>query len=355
MGFSPRTWSRRFGVGAAAVTAAVAVGIPVATAVTVGSGGMFHAGPASEGPTQRCTVNSVHEAPDGKKYMVTAGHCGQDQNQQNLNEGTVFDPATGEEYGRFVVTKNDFGSEGQDIYLKDYAVVELDDDTELRPGVSSSVSMLPFIPASPNLPLDHISTTKPGDIVYKDGATSGRTPGVTLYESDNYYVVATVGLPGDSGGVLHDGKGGNVAITSRSVVWLPLTFWQRSDTAFDEIQQADGYDLGGDTPTSSTGAASDGLPTDEQVLQDVTSDVAAGAQQFVDNTVTQATSAIPDVPAAPQAITADAQAITADAQATVDSAVDQVQSAVADAQPQFQDAAVNVENQFNSAVSQFLP
>lgn len=249
---------KKFGLVAATAVAAGAVLVPAAQAVTVGAGDGYYIGGDREA-VARCSVNSVYEV-DGEKYMLTAGHC--------FNYGAMDGALTPADGTRTVYSGEDQTDrigvivaentvlegtiDGQEGPVTDWTVVKLDPDVELRTGTVHSkahgvTGLLPvleeatgvdLVPQSPDMPLDGtVSHAVAGENVYRDGNTSGRTGGMVLTSDDREATVVTWGIPGDSGGVLHDGKGTNLGITSRSAVYLPLSMYAHTDVNVREAQE----------------------------------------------------------------------------------------------------------------------
>lgn len=220
-------------------------------AFALGAGDNYRVGNTGEESIAACSVNSVHTDPDtGKHYMLTAGHCVDPKaSDGELKEGRVvaYDRKTGREIGR--VIGHDFSVNNSNSDSRDWAVIELNDNVKLDKGVDSrfmEVYTGNLFPASKNLPLDgRVSHAAAGERVYRDGGTSGRTAGVVLDSADNgEAIVLTWALPGDSGGVLHDGKGTNLGVTSRSAVYLPLSVYNHTDAQVAAAEAETGVNLG---------------------------------------------------------------------------------------------------------------
>lgn len=246
MGFS--TFGK-MGVATMGIVAASAL-FPGA-AFALGAGNNYRVGNTGEGSIAACSVNSVHTDPDtGKHYMLTAGHCVDPKaSDEELKNGRVvaYDRKTGREIGR--VIGHDFSVNNSNSDSRDWAVIELNDSVKLDKGVDSrfmEVYTGNLFPASKNLPLGgRVSHAAAGERVYRDGGTSGRTSGVVLNDSDNgETTVLTWALPGDSGGVLHDSKGTNLGVTSRSAVYLPLSVYNHTDAQVAAAEAETGVNLG---------------------------------------------------------------------------------------------------------------
>lgn len=220
-------------------------------AFALGAGDNYRIGNTGEGSVAACSVNSVHTDPDtGKHYMLTAGHCVDPKaSDGELKNGRVvaYDRKTGREIGR--VIGHDFSVNNSNSDSRDWALIQLNDNVKLDKGVDSrfmEVYTGNLFPASKNLPLDgRVSHAAAGERVYRDGGTSGRTAGVVLDSADNgEAIVLTWALPGDSGGVLHDGKGTNLGVTSRSAVYLPLSVYNHTDAQVAAAEAETGVNLG---------------------------------------------------------------------------------------------------------------
>lgn len=351
--FNSRRASR---AGAITLSIAAAAALaPSALAVTVGAGDKYHVGNPGEDVIGACTINSIHEGADGKRYAMTAGHCASEV--PGLKDGediVVVDPETGEEYGKFT----HYTMEGDLTDLHDFALVELDDSVEVRDGVTSTASLgtdlgIPKEQAtSPVAPVERIGTAAPGDIVYKDGSTSGRTAGVVLYTDTESTMVLTVAIPGDSGGILHDGQGTNVGITSQSMIILPIAIWQRSDRATEQLAE-EGYELQTEVdPYTGTeyNPLAEAAEKEQELYDRWGVDAPAMSGESVTETVVnvdqqlaQSVEQVNDFQQDPQ------QAV----EANVAAAQQQVQNDVAAAQQQFTDASNQVANDINAGVQQF--
>lgn len=358
--------SRRAGAIALSV-AATATLAPSAFAATVGAGDKYHVSNPGEDAIAACTINSVHEGADGKRYAMTAGHCASEV--PGLKEGediVVIDPETGEEYGKFV----HYTMEGDILDLHDYALIELDDSVEVRDGVTSTASIGTQVgipkewATSPVAPVEHIGTAASGDIVYKDGSTSGRTPGVVLYTDEESTMVLTVALPGDSGGILHDGKGANVGVTSQSMMVLPIAVWQRSDRANEQLAE-EGYELQTEVDPYNgpeNNPLADAMEWEKDLYERWGIEYPSSASDAsvtetvvnVDQQLAQSVEQVNDFQQNPQqAVEENVTSAQQQVQSDIAVVEQQVQNDVATAEQQITEASNQIANDINAGVQQF--
>lgn len=278
--------SRAAVAGAATITMAAAL---PSSAFALGAGDGYQVGNTGKSPTASCSVNSVHTGSDGKKYMVTAGHCVDELSKT----GDVTAYHDGKEIGHVVGHKVNI-AEGADP-SEDWALIELNDDVVLDEGVDSRFGETyigPVLPSSSNKPLNSVGSANAGDVVYRDGATTGRTPGIVAGNSGSgETTVITYAIPGDSGGVLHDGEGTNLGITSRSAVYLPVSVYNDSDVQFSQIEKETGVGLGEEGTSSDTGEESGvvvPVPDNLQPASDAITKAATDAAFAVDDSLVDA-------------------------------------------------------------------
>lgn len=208
--------------------------VPAATA-PVGTGGCPGVRPGSRLLTEfgLCTLNFLFRAPDGTRYIGTAGHC------ISTGEGATGTPtekvwppgsgpaardADGRRIGEFAYgTLQSRGTGLAIVYTKNFALIRLD------PGVEASPEMCYF-----GGPHGLSATDTAGPLVlqyYGNGDTIGTVlparSGVAQGTDPDYIYATGLALPGDGGsGVMTaDGLAIGILVTNgpHGVGWTALT------------------------------------------------------------------------------------------------------------------------------------
>lgn len=175
------------------VAAAPAPAAPAA--ITVGSGSPIHM-PQPDGQVGACTVAGVGNDKFGNKVALTAGHCGK--------VGDKVTTASGKPLGTYAASVMNVNGVVQFNKL-DYAFIKLNNNVQFK-----TVTSLAPKGISPNKPTL-------GQVVCKDGITTGVTCGALLGASRTEGAGYQFTYFGDSGGpVTMNGK--LVGVTSRTIL-----------------------------------------------------------------------------------------------------------------------------------------
>lgn len=209
--------------GAAVAAAAVVV---TSGAASVSSAATTHAGDTliieTADGASRCSLAYVAGSGD-QLYGVSAGHCadpevvgGEPTRITNYDGDVLWEPSAGP-----IRYRDDSGMIGPGATVTDYSVFPLVKGTANNGRVSSTPvvgivevdQLLKQFATSPALPVGApvpVSDVRPGDIVCKDGSSTGRTCGpvisVNNATQDIFALIPAIG--GDSGAALTVNRGG---------------------------------------------------------------------------------------------------------------------------------------------------
>lgn len=229
----------------------------VASAATVGAGDGIEI--AGKGGCSVSHVGTVKNGDSKKKVAFTAGHCAQ-------KGDAVYD----KDGNRIGTVTHVVEPDTNDINSPDYAVIELDEGTELRgTSKSSGLVTLPHVPANltgkyvsggegENLQFDNF-----GRPVAKDGATTGRQYGVQLAKTERSTLMIVPVAPGDSGGSVYDPiTGDHIGTVSRGNQTFFLLIASNSGEDVDDYlasNEGDTYTMEGSDPETRPAAPAAGL------------------------------------------------------------------------------------------------
>lgn len=227
-----------------AVSSLVAPTAFAATPTTISSGDAIYM-KRTDGKTPRCTLNHVVKDTDGTLYGVTAGHCLVTKNGVKVTsvkdaKGTVISSTPLESTA---LLKGNASIKNPKGDLTDISMFRLADNVTYSGQLSGGAINLPIpatalssqlanatihnlVPPRPVTGIIPVSAVRPGEVVCKDGSSTGRTCGLILSTNPKTGTIfaAIPAMAGDSGSPLYVLRPGGRKIVGTLSQGTPLLF-----------------------------------------------------------------------------------------------------------------------------------